>query len=877
MRVRPTTTFVSFAAAACVGVAEANNRESSTLHFEGALTAAGGGVYTGVIDATAGEYYVPGGRGAGISTAGGFDVYAWKGKLAYVQGMTPDHWPIGSDHDAYSLAGPWGTWYDPDCADWNQYSLELTATHWYLRYTPTGESPMSGTIDWAKGRAYETDLGTQDGAHDGSAAHGGGPQAWDWDCGWGVEVIPLQTPVFILTISDLGGGDYHVSLMPDANTVASSTMVFEGDGTPFGPVVTGAFPALPGTYYVPDGPGELVGTAGGFDLYAKEGGLAYVSSYTPPSATVTSDHDAYHEGGPWAAWYDPDCEDYYNYTLVLDTDTWYLQHTWPTGGKPMGGTMDWTSMYATETDVGWHPSPLNPDDALAHGGGPQAWDCDWTWGSEVIPLEFPGYSVTIETTVAAATHTITLAPSPGLDLSPQLSCHPSGENIVVEINMPDMPADIVGGQFFLLYDHTKLTLVDIVPGDPPFTLQVFKDISTLGVIDYSVHVPLDGSGTSSATTMARATFTAGEMCDATADLVYWDTAHDPPSRLTDDDGTDYQPALNDLDAITVDPTAPIITCPGNITVNADAGLCTAVVDPGTATATDNCSDPGDIYISGLRDDLLPLTDPYPQGTTTITWTATDECGNSSQCPQTVTVTEYNTLVVDVELDGIVAAGPITRCITFELFESCGPPVSVEVDWDVDFNASGLATAVEVDVPCGVYVCITARDKLHTLRRTDEAWPTGDFRIVSTEYVADFTSSGSTNDELLGGNHNDDRWIDILDFGMFIGQWALSIGADTTCGTTPPHADSSGNGTVGSEDYSFIQTQFLFSREADCCGAAMRMAAWNTVTPGLDGPVTRISTKELRRRGLAHLIKADLNHDDWLDVRDMEAFANGARP
>ena len=37
--------------------------ESSTLVFEGALTDAGGGVYTGTIDATAGSYYLPGGPG----------------------------------------------------------------------------------------------------------------------------------------------------------------------------------------------------------------------------------------------------------------------------------------------------------------------------------------------------------------------------------------------------------------------------------------------------------------------------------------------------------------------------------------------------------------------------------------------------------------------------------------------------------------------------------------------------------------------------------------------------------------------------------------------------------------------------------------------
>jgi hypothetical protein len=46
---------------------------------------------------------------------------------------------------------------------------------------------------------------------------------------------------------------------------------------------------------------------------------------------------------------------------------------------------------------------------------------------------------------------------------------------------------------------------------------------------------------------------------------------------------------------------------------------------------------------------------------------------------------------------------------------------------------------------------------------------------------------------------------------------------------------------------------------------------------LDGPITRISVQQLKRRGLHDLIVADLNHDGWLDVQDMEVFANGGRP
>jgi len=204
------------------GTASANTTASSTMWFhENGLELTehylGGGVvgYTGTIDMIdeALPYWVSRGVGDGIS---GFDIYAREGGTAYVQGMDPDTWIIGSDHDAYSEAGPWGTWYDPDCADWDQYSLELTEDHWYLRYTATGESPMSGTLVWTGdgvGYAYETDLGTQDGGHDGSAAYGGGAGAWDWDCGWGVEVIPLQYSTFAIYVGSMSE-DLGVSLTP---------------------------------------------------------------------------------------------------------------------------------------------------------------------------------------------------------------------------------------------------------------------------------------------------------------------------------------------------------------------------------------------------------------------------------------------------------------------------------------------------------------------------------------------------------------------------------------------------------------------------------------------------------------------------------------
>ena len=84
-----------------------------------------------------------------------------------------------------------------------------------------------------------------------------------------------------------------------------------------------------------------------------------------------------------------------------------------------------------------------------------------------------------------------------------------------------------------------------------------------------------------------------------------------------------------------DDTDPIVICAPDVSGVADNGECDAVsVDIGTTTATDNC-----ILASlvGVRSDGLAVNDPYPVGVTTITWTATDGCGNSASCVQTVTM------------------------------------------------------------------------------------------------------------------------------------------------------------------------------------------------------------------------------------------------
>jgi hypothetical protein len=82
--------------------------------------------------------------------------------------------------------------------------------------------------------------------------------------------------------------------------------------------------------------------------------------------------------------------------------------------------------------------------------------------------------------------------------------------------------------------------------------------------------------------------------------------------------------------------SPVVSAPANLSVNTDARACSALVDPGMATATD---DTDGTTVAGTRTDGLPLNSAYPKGVTTIKWVATDADGLTASANQTVTVSD----------------------------------------------------------------------------------------------------------------------------------------------------------------------------------------------------------------------------------------------
>src|SRR5438270_818601 len=78
---------------------------------------------------------------------------------------------------------------------------------------------------------------------------------------------------------------------------------------------------------------------------------------------------------------------------------------------------------------------------------------------------------------------------------------------------------------------------------------------------------------------------------------------------------------------------PTISCPANITVNTDPGLCSAVVVY-SVTSADNCPGQSVAQTAGLSSGSA-----FPKGITTNSFKVTDASGNTASCSFTVTVND----------------------------------------------------------------------------------------------------------------------------------------------------------------------------------------------------------------------------------------------
>jgi hypothetical protein len=96
-----------------------------------------------------------------------------------------------------------------------------------------------------------------------------------------------------------------------------------------------------------------------------------------------------------------------------------------------------------------------------------------------------------------------------------------------------------------------------------------------------------------------------------------------------------------------DNEVPVITCAANQTQTADAGDCGANVVVVGPVTSDNC---GVASVVNSYNNTANASGHYPVGSTTVLWVVTDIHGNTSNCTQTITVTDNENPVINAGAD-----------------------------------------------------------------------------------------------------------------------------------------------------------------------------------------------------------------------------------
>ncbi|WP_055445263.1 HYR domain-containing protein [Lacinutrix himadriensis] len=230
-----------------------------------------------------------------------------------------------------------------------------------------------------------------------------------------------------------------------------------------------------------------------------------------------------------------------------------------------------------------------------------------------------------------------------------------------------------------------------------------------------------------------------------------------------------------------DDELPVMTCPSNIEELVAEGITQATITIIEPTATDNCTTT--ITYNGIRDDALPLTDPYPLGDTNITWTATDASGNDSlTCVQTITVTSTYSLNLNVSLQGRTDYSGNYTVIIYDINDLVTPAYNLNETADTSGN---IILSTEI-LPGNYKVLVKHAMYLQ--------------RLLTVNLIGDQTE---TVTELLAGDADNNNIINIFDLGILSPSFGLSpmqVGYDD-------RSDFDNNNIINIFDYALLSLNF----------------------------------------------------------------------
>ncbi|MBL7962267.1 MAG: HYR domain-containing protein [Flavobacteriales bacterium] len=147
---------------------------------------------------------------------------------------------------------------------------------------------------------------------------------------------------------------------------------------------------------------------------------------------------------------------------------------------------------------------------------------------------------------------------------------------------------------------------------------------------------------------------------------------------------------------------PLIACPEDIFRVSDPGICGAVVNYPTPTATDNCTTVSVVRTSGPASGSI-----FPVGTTIVTHQATDAAGNTRNCSFWIIVVDGQAPVFSAKPDVVAPANPAT----------CGANVSYALPVATD----ACSTCPVVGTPGGTLPLGSYMGRTYYLRNTASTW------------------------------------------------------------------------------------------------------------------------------------------------------------
>jgi hypothetical protein len=145
----------------------------------------------------------------------------------------------------------------------------------------------------------------------------------------------------------------------------------------------------------------------------------------------------------------------------------------------------------------------------------------------------------------------------------------------------------------------------------------------------------------------------------------------------------------------VDTQAPAISCPADVTIECDES--TDPSNTGMATASDGCdSSPTVTYT-----DVVTSGACAAEETITRTWSAADNCGNTSSCAQVVDVVDTTGPVVACNAPANIIPPDAPIAFTATAADNCDEAPSVEVTDYECFFYNGAGKYVNKEESCVV--------------------------------------------------------------------------------------------------------------------------------------------------------------------------------